>query len=106
MGARRRIRLACSAMVILLTLAGHTASAGGNPNVMKAVQACEPDARALLKQLVQIDSGTTDAQGVNAVGAVLKTELEHIGAHVESVPTTTGTLGNNVVATLTGTGKG
>jgi len=106
MGARRRIHLACSAVVILLTLAGHTASAGVNTKVMKAVQTCEPDARALLKQLVQIDSGTADAQGVNAVGAVLKTELEHIGAHVESVPATTGTLGNNVVATLTGTGKG
>jgi glutamate carboxypeptidase len=106
MGPRRRMQMACSTVAILLTLAAPTTAAGVNINVMKAVQACEPDARALLKQLVQIDSGTADAQGVNAVGAVLKTELEHIGASVQIAPATIGAVGNNVVATFTGTGKG
>jgi len=40
------------------------------------------------------------------MGAILKTELEYFGAHVESVPAVAPALGDNVVATLTGTGKG
>jgi glutamate carboxypeptidase len=106
MGGRRQIQMACSVIVLLLTLVSRPTLGGVNTNVMKAVEACEPDARALLKQLVQIDSGTADAQGVNAVGAVLKTELERIGANVQSVPAAAPALGDNVVATFTGTGKG
>jgi glutamate carboxypeptidase len=72
---------------------------------MTAVQACEPDARALLRKLVQIDSGTADIPGVTAVGAVLKSELQRVGAEVESVPATTAAA-DNLVATLKGSGKG
>jgi glutamate carboxypeptidase len=40
------------------------------------------------------------------MGAILKTELEHVGAKVESVSAVAPAVGDNVVATLTGTGKG
>jgi hypothetical protein len=38
-----------------------------------------------LEQLVQIDSGTGDVAGLATMGAILKIELEQLGANVESV---------------------
>jgi glutamate carboxypeptidase len=76
------------------------------PKVLAAAKACDPAARALLQQLVQIDSGTGDVAGLTAIGTVLKTELEHLGANVESVPALAPAVGDNLVATLTGTGRG
>ena len=55
---------------------------------------------------MQIDSGTGDVAGVAAVGAILKVELENLGAKVESAPATVPGVADNLVATLTGTGKG
>jgi glutamate carboxypeptidase len=55
---------------------------------------------------VQIDSGTGDTQGLAAMAAILKRKLEQSGAKVESVPADAPAVGDNVVATLTGTGKG
>lgn len=77
-----------------------------DPKVLAAVNSCEPKARDLLQQLVQIDSGTGDVAGVAAVGAILKVELENLGAKVESAPATVPGVADNLVATLTGTGEG
>ncbi len=77
-----------------------------DPKVLAAVNSCEPKARDLLQQLVQIDSGTGDVAGVAAVGAILKVELENLGAKVESAPATVPGVADNLVATLTGRGKG
>jgi glutamate carboxypeptidase len=74
--------------------------------VLAGAKSCEPKARALLQQLVEIDSGTSDVAGVTAMGAILTGELQQLGAKVESVPAAVPGLGNNIVATLTGTGKG
>ena len=74
---------------MLASLSGAAASAAVHTDVMTAVKACEPEARALLQKLVQIDSGTADIPGVSAVGALLKSELQRSGAEVESVPATT-----------------
>jgi len=80
--------------------------ARADARVFAAAKTCEAKARVLLQQLVQIDSGTSDVAGVAAVGAILKIELESIGARVERVSATVPGVGDNVVATLTGTGKG
>jgi glutamate carboxypeptidase len=77
-----------------------------DPKVLAAVKTCEPKARDLLQQLVQIDSGTSDVAGVAAIGAILKVELEKVGAKVESVSPSVPGVADNLVATLTGTGKG
>jgi len=82
------------------------ALASPNARVLAAAQACDPGARALLQQLVQIDSGTGDVAGLAAMSAILKPKLEQSGAKVESVPAESPAVGDNIVATLTGTGKG
>jgi len=93
------------ALVLLAALSGGAACAAVHTDVMTAVKACEPEARALLQTLVQIDSGTADIPGVTAVGALLKSELQRSGAEVGSVPATTGAA-DNIVATVKGSGKG
>jgi glutamate carboxypeptidase len=84
------------------------AAAAPHPNakVLTAVKACEQSGRELLERAVAIDSGTGDVEGVNAVGAVYTAEFKALGADVKPVAPTAPALGNNVVATLTGTGKG
>jgi glutamate carboxypeptidase len=100
---RHKFSLAALACGLLV---GGGAHAAADANVMAAVKACEPDARALLERLVQIDSGTGDAAGIAAVEATLKPELERAGARVEIVPPEPPAVGDNLVATVTGSGRG
>jgi glutamate carboxypeptidase len=107
---RRRlidVHAVATALFVVLTISSTMpANARADTRILAAAKTCEPKARALLQQLVQIDSGTDDVAGVAAMGAVLKTELESLGANVERVPAATPTVGDNIVATLTGKGKG
>lgn len=88
-------------------LAGE-ASAAPKPNakLLTAIEACKPDAKALLEQVVAIDSGTGDAEGLARVGALYEGKLKALGASVRHSAPTPPSVGDNIVATLTGTGKG
>jgi glutamate carboxypeptidase len=89
---------------IFPTLAG--AAPHPNARVLAAVKACEQSGRELLERAVAIDSGTGDVEGLSAVGALYTTELQALGAKVKSIAPAAPAVGNNIVATLTGTGKG
>jgi glutamate carboxypeptidase len=80
--------------------------AGPDSRVLAAARSCEPGARTLLQQLVQVDSGTGDVAGLAAMGVILKEELGRDGIQVESIPAVAPATGDNLVATLTGKGKG
>jgi glutamate carboxypeptidase len=97
-----------TSLVCLALLASQVAPAYAAPHaaVLTAAKACEPAARELLGQLVRIDSGTGDTPGLAAMGAILKSQLEQVGARVEQVPAVPPAVGDNLVATLNGTGKG
>lgn len=101
-------RIARAVFVCLAISIGTPELAFAAPNaaVLAAAKACDPDARALLQQLVQIESGTGDTQGLAAMAAILKPKLEQTGAKVESIAAEALAVGDNIVATLTGTGKG
>jgi hypothetical protein len=60
--------------------------------------------RSLLERAVAIDSGTGDADGRAAVDALFAADLEALGATVRRVPSTPPAVGDNILATLTGTG--
>jgi len=96
------------ALTLAATLGGTGVSnAAANEQLMAAVKACEPDARALLERAVAIDSGTGDVEGLNQLGALLTRELLHSGfTKVEAVPAEPPAVGNNLVATVDGTGRG
>ena len=100
---RNKVSFAAFACGLVVVGAAHAAA---DQSVLTAVKACEPDARALLERLVQIDSGTGDAAGIAAVEAALKPELERAGARVEIVRAEPPAVGDNLVATVTGSGRG
>ena len=59
----------------------------------------------LWERLVNIDSGTGDAEGLSAVGATAIEELKKLGATVELVSSAPA-AGDNIVASFSGAGKG
>ena len=101
--------LATAALTLVAPLAVQAAPAAPRPDarLMTAVQACDPYARKLLERLVAIDGGTGDAEGLNAVGAIYAAEFKDLGAEVHPVPPPGAPkAGDDVVATVMGTGKG
>jgi glutamate carboxypeptidase len=108
---RRHVRIRLQTVLLIAVTVFTTANtpaarAAPDSRILAAAKACEPDARALLQQLVQVDSGTGDVAGLAAVGTIAKTELERLGARVENVSAVAPAVGDNLVATLTGTGRG
>jgi len=87
----------------LLTAVAH---AQPRADVLSAVQACEPDARAWLERLVSIDSGSSNVEGLDAMSAAVTPELERLGARVERVPSTDPDYAASLLATWTGDGRG
>ncbi len=84
-----------------------TQAAAPDTKLLTAIKSCDHDARGLLERLVAIDSGTGDADGLAAVAAINATELKLLGATLSRVPPPFGApAGDNLVATLTGSGKG
>jgi glutamate carboxypeptidase len=100
------ITLPSTVLFVLTAINCVQAQRHADGRVLAAAKQCESKERSLIERLVQIDSGTGDVPGLTAVGALLRTELEAIGARVESVAAVAPAQGDNLVATLTGTGKG
>jgi glutamate carboxypeptidase len=55
--------------------------------------------------MVNIDSGSFNGQGLDAVGAIASAELKKLGARIETTSAAPA-AGHNIVATFTGKGKG
>jgi glutamate carboxypeptidase len=102
-----KIRQVGLGVVILgIGLAGSAlAAAHRNDKVYQAAVAGRDGALALLKSIVDIDSGTGDAAGGAAVQAVLEPRLKALGAEVRHEPAEAPGLPDNLVAVFHGTGK-
>jgi len=74
--------------------------------LLGAIKACGEPERRLLERAVATDSGTGDAAGLDAVGALYAGALQALGADVKPVSSAPPAVGDNRIATLTGTGKG
>ena len=101
---RKRLILALAAATMLAAMPAIAAKP--DARILKAATDARPAQLALLEKVVNIDSGTGDAPGAARVMAVLVPELKAIGATVETSPPDVAGLGDNVVARLTGKGKG
>jgi len=81
-------------------------AAAKDAKLWAAAEAARTSQLQLLQQVVDIDSGTGDVDGGRKVAAVLIPRLKALGMSVETAPAETEGLPDNVVATLSGTGKG
>jgi glutamate carboxypeptidase len=98
------VRLAALAFAAFVTLGPAVAAEAVKP-ILDSAEKHKPGAIKLWERLVNIDSGTGDAEGLKAVGAIAIEELKKLGAAIETVPSSPA-VGDNIVATFTGTGKG
>lgn len=101
----RRGGLVVTLIVMAFAVTVERVRAEPNRPVFDKAQQYKDDALKLLERLVNIDSGTGDEQGVNAVGAIATEELKKLGARIET-SSAKPAAGDNIVATFTGTGKG
>ncbi|WP_158916295.1 glutamate carboxypeptidase [Caulobacter sp. S45] len=89
-----------------MAMAWGAQAAPRDARVFDAATAARAGQLDLLKSVVDIDSGTGDAEGAARVDAILIPRLQALGASIRKVPAEAPGLGENVVATLEGTGKG
>jgi glutamate carboxypeptidase len=107
----RRQWIGLGAAATALAMGGSALAAGPDMKVYDAAKTARTGQLDLLKQVVDIDSGTGDAAGAARVEAVLIPRLEALGASVRKVPAEAPGpenkgLGDNLVASFTGSGKG
>ena len=81
-------------------------AAARNEKIYQAVEANRSVAIELLKEIVDIDSGTGDVEGGAKVEAVLAARLQQLGAEVRTDPAEAAGLPDNLVAVFRGSGKG
>ncbi|MGQ0741438.1 MAG: glutamate carboxypeptidase [Alphaproteobacteria bacterium] len=101
----RRLLINLALSVLAVSLLMQAAHAQPKDEVYAAAEAARKDQLELLREVVNIDSGTGDVKGGRKVAAVLARELKTIGAKVEMVPAEKPGYAENLVATLDGTGK-
>jgi glutamate carboxypeptidase len=110
MAANLAGKMAGFALALVMVLTPNLALAEPKPKpnqkLLDAITACGPGSRTLLELLVNIDSGTGDAEGLAKVGAIYAAKLRELGADVRILPPTAPSVGDNVVATFAGTGTG
>jgi glutamate carboxypeptidase len=97
-------RPAALVLLALVSVAPAGAAEAVKP-ILDSAEKHKPGAIKLWERLVNIDSGTGDAEGMKAVGAIAIEELKKLGAAVETVSSAPA-AGDNIVATFNGTGKG
>jgi glutamate carboxypeptidase len=91
--------------IIAVGVSGAAACAEPNKQIIERAQQHKDDAIKLWERLVNIDSQTGDAEGLQAVGAIATEELKKLGARIETVSAKPA-VGDNIVASFSGTGKG
>ncbi len=100
-----------SAVLLLATALASPAFAAPKPvprdaTVWAAAERVRADQLKLLGDIVGIDSGTAEVAGGDRIRDILAERLRGLGMTVERVKAEAPNLPDNLVATLTGTGKG
>ena len=97
-----------AALVAAAALASAAKAAPAMPDdaLWRAASAVRADQLALLQQIVDLDSGTGDVEGGAKVAAVLAPRLQALGMTVEAVPAEAPGLPDNLVARISGKGRG
>ncbi|MGV7208661.1 glutamate carboxypeptidase [Oxalobacteraceae bacterium A2-2] len=82
-----------------------TAQAAPRQSVLDQATQLRAGTEQLLERLVNIDSGSYNQAGLDAVGAIVRAELEALGARIET-HSAAPAKGSNLLATWRGAGKG
>jgi glutamate carboxypeptidase len=94
-----------AAALAALVLAHASQAAEVDKPLLAKAEKEKPEVLKLLGRMVNIDSGTFNGKGLDAVGAIATAELKKLGGRVET-SSAAPAAGHNIVATFTGKGKG
>jgi glutamate carboxypeptidase len=95
-----------AAVAMAMLALAHAASAAEQDKALLArAEKAQPEVLQLLGRMVNVDSGTFNGKGLDAVGTLAMAELKKLGARIETTPAAPA-AGHNIIATLTGKGKG
>jgi glutamate carboxypeptidase len=100
-----KVRICCVALAILMPGGAAALAAEPNKQILERAEHHKADALKLWEKLVNIDSGTGDAEGLKEVSAIVIEELIKLGASIELFSAKPA-VGDNIVAGFTGAGKG
>jgi glutamate carboxypeptidase len=95
-------------LALAAAIAAPATAAPAKPDakLLAAATAQAPALLATLEKLVAIESGSGDAEGLAATGALIEAELKALGAATEHVKPLAGIAGDIIIGRLTGTGRG
>lgn len=94
-----------AAALAALVLAHASQAAEVDKPLLAKAEKEKPEVLKLLGRMVNIDSGTFNGKGLDAVGAIATAELKKLGGRV-GTSSAAPAAGHNIVATYTGKGKG
>ena len=94
-----------AAALAALVLAHVSQAAEVDKPLLAKAEKQKPEVLQLLGRMVNIDSGTFNGRGLDAVGALATAELKKLGGRIET-SSAAPAAGHNIVATFTGKGKG
>ena len=96
---------ALAVAALMLGATGIATAAEASKPVLDSAERHKPAAIGLWERLVNIDTGTGDAEGVAALGAIAIEDLKRLGTAVETVSAAPA-AGDNIVVSVSGSGKG
>jgi len=91
---------------IIIALLASPALAAPDKALLAAAAAQAPGVTKTLEQLVNIETGSGDAEGLAAAATYLESRFAALGAKVEHIKPSPGTVGDILVARIAGTGHG
>jgi glutamate carboxypeptidase len=100
-----RLTIGAASVILGLMLCSGAGARPRDEKVYRAVVASRTEALDLLKEIVDIDSGTGDVAGGTQVESVLAPRLKALGGDVKSVASETPGLPDSLVAVFHGTGR-
>lgn len=97
---------ACALLASGMLSIAALAAAKPDAALLKAANAEAPAVTATLKSLVEVETGSGDADGLATLGKYLETRFTHSGGTVTRVKPLPGTVGDIIVARWQGSGHG
>ncbi len=95
-----------AAVLALISASAWAATPKPDAALLKAATAEAPAVTTTLKSLVEVETGSGDAEGLETLGRYLETRFAQNGGSVSRVKPLPGTVGDIIVARWKGTGKG
>jgi len=103
---QNRCKAPICALALALSVPAQAALRADEPAILRNIDAEQERSIALLKTLVEVNSGTMNPQGVKRVGEIMRAELEPLGFKVSWISMQAAGRAGHIIARHAGNGRG